>query len=429
MKVSRPLGIIALLLCATSIINGLLPQIQLAIFNGRMPFLMIYLKFMLLGVLLFAAFSKKLNFSKNIAFWWGLFVLYLIADLIFTNLIRGVGAFDIFFGYNAMYFWLLLIPFADVVRVKISSARIESFVIAISIPIIILGYAQLVTNHAILQTKSLDRRFEVLVYLYYGFVRPFSVFSAPAYYATFVAFVGLLAFSKLLSSKSLLGRIMLFVYFIFVAIAEYTSYGRAEILAFSLGLLFIFWWKMMGLKAYKYVALLWISLVSSILVIILGVAREFLKDGALFHNQSLIERLGHWVYWIDEMYHHSDSLLFGTGIFQNGQISKYGNVVVDNMLIAIALQIGIIGLFISIGYIWSVWRFVARRCAASHADIDRAQLAFLGLWPVFAIFGTGLNIFPVYAFLAILTSQYGATQYNQQLLTKKHIVHGYRATS
>ncbi|MHB1282844.1 MAG: hypothetical protein ACYCZI_03090 [Metallibacterium scheffleri] len=405
MKLTTLIGWTAILVCVLTIFNGVLPQIQIALLDGRVPFYLIYLKFALIALIAIGIVSSsRVRISGSLVLWWLAFTGYLIFDALRLSFTGAENAADIFFGYNTLYFWILLIPFATSLRVNVNYKTLEFLVIATAIPVIAFGYIQLISNQTILPTSSVDGHFEVLVYLYYGFVRPFSIFSAPAYYAAYVSFVGFMTFAHFLRSRKIIIKMAWFILFTWIAIAEFTSYGRAEILSFALGLIFLFWWIKSGVNIKKiYLATVLIA-TASILVAFLGALHGFFGSNKVFENKSLFERFDYWQYWVDKLYSNSGAFSFGFGVFQNSQIHHNSDVIIDNMMIAIAVQIGVIGLALALGYMYQVWKFVAVECIKSESNISLAQLTMLSLWPVYAMFGTGLNIFPLYAFIAVITS-------------------------
>ena len=116
----------------------------------------------------------------------------------------------------------------------------------------------------------------------------------------------------------------------------------------------------------------------------------------------MLERYAEWQYWLHFLFRQPERFLLGSGIFQNSLFRLTKGIIIDNMFLAILVQIGTIGLAFVLFIIYKLWSTLVARYLNTLAPIAIASISLLTVWPIFAMFGTGLNIFPVYAAIPFL---------------------------
>jgi len=146
-----------------------------------------------------------------------------------------------------------------------------------------------------------------------------------------------------------------------------------------------------------------ISFLASIaLIVLVPVISGMFPFVFAFKDQSMLQRYAEWAYWLKTILLSPKSLLFGSGIFQNSLFPATRMVIIDNMFLAVIIQVGIVGLMIILYVIYKVYSILVERYLYSKTPMAIACIALFTTWPIFAMFGTGLNVFPIYAVLPFL---------------------------
>ena len=188
------------LLVFLSIVNGALPQVEMLIFSGRCPIPSIFLKLCIL--ILFVASQimySNLKIKKTATLTLLVLFSFLAFETGFFSISSRIPIIVTIFGFDTMYSLLIVSLLVANIHSTISAKDAERFVLIVAIPILLLGISQTMLNSPIVPLRSIDDYFQVLVWNYYGQVRAFSFFEAPAYYATFLVFLGSFALSTILS--------------------------------------------------------------------------------------------------------------------------------------------------------------------------------------------------------------------------------------
>lgn len=384
------------------IVNAALPRLEMLVFSGNVPVYSVFLKFaIILLLIIYILIDSRASINKLSIITVITFVCYLALETLMLSVSSSYSINLILFGYNTMYFTLIFTILCFSVRSNISAGLLTKLLIIVSIPLIGLGITQTVLNNPLLPLKSANGYFKVLVWDYFGQVRAFSLFSAPAYYASFLVFVGALVFGLFLSSRG--GRkFLLLLLLAVISFSEFVSLDRTAIFAFVFCLFTVFSIYKLKYTRSHLMIVMSLSFVASLsLVFVAPLISRLFPLVFAFKDQSLLERYSEWGNWIAALLKNPVSFLIGTGIFQNG-VKLTSGVIVDNMFLAVMVQIGVIGLVLVLFILFVIWRKLFEIAYNEMTPLAIAGLSLITIWPIFATFGTGLNIFPLYALLPIL---------------------------
>ena len=386
------------------LINAALPQVEILLFSGTVPIPSISIKLAI--VIVISVYSiTHINYSLNKTSAITL-VLLLSFFVIETALFLILGHYPILvlvFGYNAMYFLLALALVMTNFRSTISSKPAEVTLLFISIPIIILGISQTLLNKPLIPTKSVGGYFTVLVWNYYGQVRAFSLFDAPAYYSTFLIFIGGILLSHTLTKGRFKKRLFYFLLFTIVVFSEIMTLNRAGIFAFMFAMFVVIAIYRNSYGKTNLFLVMVCSLCASIaLTFAVPVISKAFPYVFAFKDQSMFERYAEWVYWLQAILENPQKLLFGSGLFQDSMFRVTKKIIIDNLFLAVMVQFGIIGLAIILFIIYKIWEIMVSHYLYAMAPMSIACIALFTVWPIFAMFGTGLNLFPIYGALTFL---------------------------
>ena len=232
--IHKILAYLALGIWALIFFDGLFPNIQMFITNGRIVLPNIFLKIVFLIITVLAFVLKPKLPKKQIILAWGLFVLYLVFEVVYFHFLKGFSLFTILFGYNAYYFYLLLMPFLFTFSEFIKGKHIIAMLLVIWMINAVIAFMQHYFNATILPPKSCDGYFEVLVYNFYGYCRSFGLFQNAWNNAFFLIFISIVSFFYLLTPKSLYKKVVFILIILFSGFLIYWSYTRtAYLVAFA----------------------------------------------------------------------------------------------------------------------------------------------------------------------------------------------------
>ncbi len=157
------------------IINAALPRLEMLLFSGNVPLYSVFLKFsIILYLVIYIIIDSRARIDKTSIIVLTCFICYLSLDALIFSVTYNYSLKFRLFGYNSMYFILILVLFYSCIRSNVSAEFITKYLIIISIPLVALGISQTVFNNSILSLQSSNGYFKVLAWDYYGQVRAFS---------------------------------------------------------------------------------------------------------------------------------------------------------------------------------------------------------------------------------------------------------------
>jgi hypothetical protein len=78
-------------------------------------------------------------------------------------------------------------------------------------------------------------------------------------------------------------------------------------------------------------------------------------------------------------------------------------VLIDNVFIAVGVQVGLVGVVVWIAVMWAVWLFLLREAVRRDDALGWAIAAVWATWPLSLMFGLGGNYYGLLALLAVMT--------------------------
>lgn len=194
--VSRPLtvsirttlGYFLLVIMTLTLIDGIIPQVEIAFFSGHILIPTVVLKYFYIGIsLLGLASTTRSSTSEQLFMLWLITVAYLLMELLIFRISNGYSFIYIIYSFEATLYFLLLLPVTYVFRASVDEQRIIRLFMLLFVPLIWIGIFQFITNEPILPTESSDRFFQVFSWDFYGHVRAFSLFSSASSFGHYLA--------------------------------------------------------------------------------------------------------------------------------------------------------------------------------------------------------------------------------------------------
>lgn len=391
LSISKLVAFFLVLLCFLSLVDGVMPQLQLFLL-GAVPLP----EYMVKGLFLAAGLVACLLFRGNqpagiprLA--WLLCLAYMLVDVAYLTHARAMPLATVLQSYSGYYPLLFIGPILFAFRGSVSQSVMLRLTICAFVVCAAIGIIQYLTARPILFTESTDGAFRVDSWYFFDRVRAFSLFTSAMNFGMFCALCGALGVA--LSRRFPLRGILLvaisgaacfttltrLVYLLFICVCSYAfvlTYGKKSdrgrwqpVFYFLAGIATV----VAGLS----------SLVSG--------GTNNLQDAS-----SLLQRIGQWTYYADFLIHSPVSdQLFGVGIVQNEKILPLYPMIIDNLPLALILHIGIVGLVLFAILLVQMWLFLRREA------LEKAQpftIAAASLWAalacagifniVFASFGT-----------------------------------------
>jgi hypothetical protein len=394
-KPFKPISIIQLLYHLTLIIffncifiDGLLPQIR----ENILPFPILSVSIVKLG-LVFSSISIvfcraarhkrfKINLNRNVFFYYILFIIYLILSALIQISNRTSTIIGIMGSYSDYYYSIILIPFFSLLTPK--PRYIQYYWILISIPIIMLGFAQYFLSDPLLPTRF-ESNPDFLINSWQAFdkVRAFSLFSSGLLYGKFLSLLVSLSIFNLLKSKTIFDKSIIVSYILILLAAVYTTLTRniyLECIQVFFCSFFIFLVVKNSQRSFKN-NLIFIPIILGIISMI-SVLYSYFSIGntseSIVNSESLTLRYEAWPYFLSLW--NSSSLVeqfFGLGITQ--AITAEKNLYIDNNFIAVLLHIGLLGLVFWFALMWNLWSWMANSLS-DESKLNSIQFVITAYW-------------------------------------------------
>lgn len=348
--------------------------------------------------------SSTIVWAKTITIPYLLFSAYLVLHFILLR--EEYPADYLLQSYNSYYFFLLLFPFAAFLSVE--SNFFGKLLVYISAPLLLLGFAQYLSNSTILPVSSADQYFSVFSHEYYGKIRAFSLFNSGLNYGHFLSLLGAFVLCYAMKRRRI-ARLALIMILIIVLLACYTTLTRNLYIEFIFTL---FTAVLLSVKQKKNRNPFFDKIINSIPFIYGFTAALLVFPAQLFElisssgsvllkQESLIIRLQTWQYYLPLWTEHGlYTLLFGVGLIQHERFPITENVVIDNSFLAIGLHTGIIGLVLWFVLMRKMWLYLLtiQRTMPDNVPIS-AMTALCSTWVSSGLFN---NNFTLYAILFMM---------------------------
>lgn len=392
------------------IVDGIFPQLQMALFGEHVIIPSIALKFMLLLLLFIAAITlmkQQATVPRGLFLLWWTFSIYLLIDALIFSVRFSYPLDYLLFSYNAYYFFLLILPLIFFANDLLSEKIIVFYLMSVYLPLAILGLAQNVLKDPILPVVSADGFFRVFSWEFYGQVRAFSLFSSAFQLGHYTALIGALGIC-FLNSKKDGAKSLGFAFIVLVLATGFTTLTRATYLEISMTVVTA--WMLLHSKRFisKHLVPLLPLLYGAVGIFVAFILPRWISlisgQHPLLSNDSLLMRYTSWdVYgnlWMD-----SDlfTKLFGIGLIQNSRFSITEEVLIDNSFLAIIVHIGLLGLVIWLGLMWKAWQYTLEVAKKQESYLAIAIAAVWSTWIAISIFGIVTEIYPLLLTLLMIS--------------------------
>lgn len=353
------LGYILFLVLLLSMIDGLMPQAEMALFSGHVLIPSVVLKWLVIAIAVLGVLIKrKLETSRQVLYAWVVLVTYLLFEAAFFTLAANYPLIYIAYSFEATLYFLLLLPLLYAFKDVLEERQISAAIAWLFVPLVVLGIWQGATNYPILPTISVDHYFQVYSWDFYGRVRAFSLFGSASNFGHFLALVAAMCVAALGQWKGR-RKSLAAMGLVLALIATYMTLTRATYVEVLLavttaGLITFFKWR--GIR----LSLLW-GVYAGLGLFVAFVAPAIIAGlrGAdqLFADTSLLIRYEEWAHyggiWLN---HGISTMLFGTGLMQSSRFAITRQVVIDNVWLSLLFQFGLVGFIIVLAFIWQLWK-------------------------------------------------------------------------
>lgn len=397
-----------------TIIDGVLPQAQIALFSGKIVIQNIMLKFIMIiclstGFLANLFKSGKTVWVRKITLPYVLFIMYLVVHTLV--LLKKYSLDYLLFSYNAYYCYLILFPVACYVYIK--KENFNNWILASSVPLMMLGFAQYLTQDTLLPLESADGYFNVFSWEYYDKVRSFSLFSSSMAYGHFLSLLGALV-AFLVATKKGVVRFGAAVFFLAVSAACYTTMTRNVYLQFVFIILTTYlltrWLRLGKSRSFPDKSLKFLPVfygVVAAVAVYAGQLYSLASSGAaaIIKDDSLKARILEWSYYIPLWTGQgTEQFLFGAGMVPGSRIVASEEFVpdIDNSFLAVGVHAGLFGMVIWCYFMWRLWQWLLlnlKRYPDNGALF--AITAFWSTWISSGLFYSGLSLYPMLAMIAL----------------------------
>lgn len=283
------------------------------------------------------------------------------------------------------------------------------FVLA-SFPIILLGFAQYMTNSSIVPTTFSNTNFSLNSLNFQGHIRAFSLFSSGLSYGHYLAILEAILIFYLLRVKNWHRALVAFTIFV-VFLAGYTTLTRNVYLEMCLTLTSSL---ALGLRSFyrgkysKYLERLilylpFLNAIATLILIFYGLyLSTFINDSTLLNDESLAVRYSSWeVYLTNWMNSGINQFIFGIGLAQ-GIDAQHTQFTIDNSFLAVAIHIGLAGLILWLIFMWKLWVWIVNiQKAFPHDALLFAIASFWCTWISTGFLSILTYLYPLLAMIAL----------------------------
>lgn len=351
----------------TLIVDGALPQLEMAVTGGSLLFMPRQPTLLMLGFGSMLLFKKRFQSSPLLLIAMVLSA-YVPLEALFLHFYMGLSFAAIRSALECFTF-LIIAGAASVVPLQIRPRHILAFLFVITFACLILSAAQFFTNSPIVRTESTDHVFHVQSYQLLDQIRGFSLFANGLEAGVFYSFMGGVATSFCLRRGT--RRIGFFLLPV-CAFGCYATYTRLVMIGFIVCVLAVFVMSRKTLTVFSRLLPI-LSLACAVLIVVQGLRTS---GGAartdLANMSSLDQRVLAWgVYGGKFLAGSPTEILLGIG---QGPYTPYSSpdrpenaapIPVDNEYLLALLSSGVVGLALLCVAYWRFWVFLHRRATSS----------------------------------------------------------------
>ncbi len=396
------------------VVDSALPQIQMALLAGHVPVrgVLVNAAFLLLLCTMLLVKGRLPLVPPPIAVTTLAFLAYLALEVLFLVARTQASSVALVTDYYRYYFFLLILPLVFLADGALSAERVFGWLLLAFVPLAWLGIQQHFSGETILPTKAIDGRFQIFAWDRHGEVRAFSLFNSGWSFGHFATLVAAMAFFGLRESPRPVSRRVLCCFVLAAApVCAYASQTRTVFLVAlcTVAAAAMLSWLRSGKATFSAATLLPVAFGAAAYVVAYGakplVALLGMQDESLMATGSLDARWDAWLtyggHWVGGSL---PEFLFGLGIGQQDSGTLYGEstVLIDNMVVAIGVQIGAVGVLLWIAMMWQIWCWVLRRAIQEDTALHWGIAAVWSTWTLSLTFSAATVFYGVLAIGAVL---------------------------
>lgn len=390
------LSILIIMSLLPNIVNAIIPQAYIVLLRTHPPsYINIVILLPAILIIFLILYSKRANINIVMMTSLLLFLIYTFLTLI-INL--SYNSMDYLLpSYINFYYYYGLLVIGLMVSGKIDDRFIERSALTTLVLCSALGIFQYIYNDPIVSVGMPGEDFSIPSWLFSGVnpphVRGFSLFANALDFGIFLAFcLGIVLYQ--LRSRNLVSAILLLLT-LFAGFATLTRnvYLGMALAAFASAL-------------YSYGVSSRALYATAILpfLVVLGIVNQPSDVSSGISDRSSFVTRNY--YWDRELSRQNSSrvelILFGSGIYQDGDERSSSKLFVDNTYLQMAAHIGVLGLlFFSLVYC-SILRSVIR---SPRTPVGSGLYGLLIAWPCMAFFNILIGQLALFALLFILSSK------------------------
>jgi hypothetical protein len=133
---SHWLGYILLLVLLLSMINGVMPQIEMAIFSGHVQIPTVVLKLLMIAIAVLGVLIKrKLGTPAPILLAWATLLTYLFFEVVFFTFFANYPLIYIVYSFESTLYFLLLLPLLYAFKETVDERQVATIITWLFMPL------------------------------------------------------------------------------------------------------------------------------------------------------------------------------------------------------------------------------------------------------------------------------------------------------
>ena len=327
---------------------------------------------------------------------WPLFIrlvgLFLyILFLVIQHSLSSNSFYHLVVGFNEYYSLFFIFPLVYQLRGYVSTKSLTFVLVGIGVPAICLGMFQYFT-HIIFPLPQPGNSVD-----FFSRIRAYSFFGQPLQYSIFLLFIFSLCSVMLIRCSNAI-RIFIIIAISIIIFAAYTTLARSLFVALTGAAVTSI---VIKLKfPFKRAIIYNLPLMYFIFIILLlyysnDISRIF--SGSLTSSLSVSIRYDEWIYYLRMLLKSPSVFFLGNGIVQGNETagSLNSTLPIDNSFLGVTLNIGVIGLFLYLFMLSSMWNFIVQEYEKNDSIMVESALVFFSTWPIYAVTSNILYLYPL----------------------------------
>jgi hypothetical protein len=394
------------LLTVSLLVEGLLPQVEMALFNGNIPIPLSYSAYLLCALLGFSVLLDT-RFSKD-SLVTPAFILtaFLILDGIHLASNEGVAPIELIHSYYGFFLTLLIGAGTTAFRVRMSERLLVSIILLVFTISLAISAIQVTTNSPVIPTQSNDQTWVVNSDTFLGgqSQRAFGLFPSGLGMGLFCSFVGSLGASYCRTLRGALVGIPILLASAFGCYATLTRVAFIDLICCVATVYLIS--KRRWRVFVPWLPLLWAFV--ALITVLQAAAGEVNRSRTLANTDSVSARLQEWEASI-AIFASASPLeqTLGLGMapgnaFVSGSVqpTKHLPFPVDNIAFVLLLYVGVLGTVLAFSFFAICWMYILRRAMFGESHLHIAVAAF---WSTILLAGSfNVTLGPLGALLILL---------------------------